>query len=118
MRAAAMPRNLCLIRQCLGLVTRIECVVLPLAGEKGLWTLICVAGMSGAQPSAIKAQGPFCGPFVAEGVLAGIAESLCVQGYSECHELPIWRLHMQAELRRLNGERCSHPGHYQFRPET
>lgn len=113
-----MSRHLCLTRQCLGLVTRIECSVLPLAGEKGLWTLICAAGMSGAQPSAIKAQGPFCGPFVAEGVLAGIAESLSVQGYSECVELPIWRLHIQAELRRLNGDRCSHAGHYQLHPET
>ncbi len=31
-----MPRNLCLIRPCLGLTTRIECVVRPLAGENGL----------------------------------------------------------------------------------
>lgn len=113
-----MPRSLCLTRQCLGLVTRIECVVLPLAGEKGLWTLICAAGMSGAQPSAIKAQGPFYGPLVAEGVLAEIAENLAVQGYSECSELPIWRLHIQAELRRLNGERCRHLGNYQFQPES
>lgn len=50
-----MPRNLCLIRPCLGLTTRIECVVRPLAGENGLWTLLCAAGMSGSQPSAIKA---------------------------------------------------------------
>lgn len=113
-----MPRSLCLTRQCLGLVTRIECVVLPLAGGNGLWTLICAAGISGEQPSAVKAQGPFCGPFVAEGVLAGIAESLAAQGYDECSELPIWRLHSQAELRRLNGERCHHLGHYQFKPET
>jgi hypothetical protein len=102
----------------LGLDTRIECVVLPLAGENGLWTLICAAGISGEQPSAIKAQGPFYGPVVAEGVLAGIAESLATQGYDECHELPIWRLHVQAELRRLNGERCHHIGNYQFNPET
>jgi len=113
-----MPRSLCLTRQCLGLVTRIECTVLPLAGENGLWTLICAAGISGEQPSTIKAQGPFYGPFVAEGVLAGIAESLAVQGYEECTELPIWRLHAQAELRRLNGERSRHLGNYQFKPET
>jgi hypothetical protein len=113
-----MPRNLCLTRQCLGLVTRIECVVLPLAGENGLWTLICAAGISGEQPSAIKAQGPFYGPVVAEGVLSGIAESLATQGYDECTEMMIWRLHIQAELRRLNGERCRHLGNYQFRPET
>lgn len=113
-----MPRSLCLTRQCLGLVTRIECIVLPLASGNGLWTLICAAGISGEQPSAIKAQGPFCGPCVAEGVLAGIAESLSQQGYDECNELPIWRLHVQAELRRLNGARCRHQGDYQFRPET
>lgn len=113
-----MPRSLCLTRQCLGLVTRIECVIRPLAGENGLWTLLCAAGMSDAQPSAIKAQGPFYGPFVAEGVLAAIAESLAQQGYVECPEPPIWRLHLQAELRRLNGERQRHPGQYQFQPET
>jgi hypothetical protein len=118
MRVAAMPRSLCLTRQCLGLLTRIECVVLPLAGDKGLWTLICAAGLSGAQPSAIKAQGPFCGPVVAEGVLAEIAESLLVQGYEECTELPIWRLHIQAELRRLNGDRCGHQGFFQFQPDS
>ena len=113
-----MPRSLCLTRQCLGLVTCIECVIRPLAGENGLWTLLCAAGMSGAQPSAIKAQGPFYGPFVAEGVLAAIAESLALQGYGECHEPPIWRLHLQAELRRVNGERGRLPGQYQFQPET
>ncbi|MEX6501626.1 PA4575 family protein [Pseudomonas zhanjiangensis] len=113
-----MPRSLCLTRQCLGLVTRIECTVLPLAGGNGLWTLICAAGISGEQPSAIKAQGPFHGPLVAEGVLSGIAESLAVQGYDECSEMPIWRLHVQAELRRINGARSSHQGNYQFRPEN
>ncbi|TBU92935.1 PA4575 family protein [Phytopseudomonas dryadis] len=113
-----MPRSLCLTRQCLGVTTRIECVLLPLAGGQGLWTLICTAGMSGAQPSAIKAQGPFCGPFVAEEVLDDIAESLAVQGYGECQELPIWRLHAQAELRRLNGERYHSAGDCARRPET
>ncbi|MDM8350931.1 hypothetical protein P8H27_18810 [Pseudomonas sp. sp1636] len=113
-----MPRSLCLTRQCLGLITRIECVVLPLAGDRGLWTLICAAGLSGAQPSAIKAQGPFCGPVVAEGVLAGIVESLLVQGYDECLELPIWRLHIQAELRRLNGNRHGRQGCFQFQPDN
>jgi hypothetical protein len=102
----------------LGLETRIECVIRPLAGERGLWTLLCAAGMSGSQPSAIKAQGPFHGPFVAEAVLAAIADSLAVQGYVECTAPMIWRLHLQAELRRLNGERCRHLGDYQFRPET
>lgn len=113
-----MPRSLCLTRQCLGLTTRIECVIRPLAGERGLWTLLCAAGMSGAQPSAIKAQGPFHGPFVAEAVLESIAQCLSVQGYEACEEPPIWCLHLQGELRRLNGERCRHVGDCQFRPES
>lgn len=113
-----MPRSLCLTRQCLGLVTRIECVIKPLAGDNGRWTPLCAAGMSGAQPSAIKAQGPFYGPSVAEGVLTAIAESLVLQGYVECYEPPIWCLHLQAELRRVNGERHSHGGVFQPQPET
>lgn len=113
-----MSRSLCLTRQCLGLTTRIECLIRPLAGERGLWTLLCAAGMSAAQPSAIKAQGPFHGPFVAEAVLDSIAQCLAVQGYEPCTDEPIWRLHLQAELRRLNGERCHHLGNYQFRPES
>ncbi len=113
-----MPRSLCLTRQYLGLTTRIECVIRPLAGERGLWTLLCAAGMSGAQPSAIKAQGPFHGPFVTEAILESIAQCLAVQGYVECTEPPIWCLHLQAELRRLNGEYCPPRGDYQFRPEN
>jgi len=113
-----MPRNLCLIRPCLGLTTRIECAIRPLAGENGLWTLLCAAGMAGAQPTAIKAQGPFFGPFVAEGVLDAISDCLAQQGYVEASDPPIWQLHLQAELRRLNGERCRHLGNYQFRPES
>lgn len=113
-----MPRSLCLTRQCLGLTTRIECEIRPLAGQQGLWTLLCAAGMSAGQPSAIKAQGPFLGPFVAEEVLDSIAQCLAVQGYQPCDEPMIWRLHLQAELRRLNGERCRQPGGCQFRPES
>jgi len=113
-----MPHSLCLTRQCLGLTTRIECEIRPLAGQRGLWMLLCAAGMSGAQPSAIKAQGPFHGPLAAEEVLDSIAECLLVQGYQACTEPMIWRLHLQAELRRLNGERCHSPGGYQSRPES
>jgi hypothetical protein len=113
-----MPRSLCLTRQCLGLTTRIECEIRPLAGQRGLWTLLCAAGMSAAQPSAIKAQGPFHGPFVVEAVLDSIAQCLAVQGYQPCDEPMIWRLHLQAELRRLNGEPCRRLGDYQFRPES
>ncbi|AMO74505.1 hypothetical protein SAMN05216577_10368 [Pseudomonas citronellolis] len=113
-----MPRNLCLIRPCLGLTTRIECVIRPLAGENGLWTLLCAAGMAGAQPTAIKAQGPFYGPFVAEGVLDAIADCLAQQGYVPADDLPIWQLHLQAELRRINGERVRNFGDYQSHPES
>lgn len=113
-----MPRSLCLTRQCLGLVTRIECVIRPLEGANGLWTLLCAAGMSAAQPSAIKAQGPFYGPFVAEVILESIADSLIRQGYEPCSEPLIWRLHLQAELRRLNRERNHQSGPCQRRPEN
>lgn len=113
-----MSRSLCLTRQCLGLVTRIECVVKPLAGDNGRWTLLCAAGMSGAQPSAIKAQGPFFGPCAAEKALSAIADSLALQGYVGCTEPPIWHLHLLAELRRVNGQRSSAGGSVQPHPET
>lgn len=98
-----MPRALYLTRQCLGLVTRIECLVAPLASGNGRWTLVCAAGMAGAQPSALQAQGPFHGLCEAEQVLQAIAASLAEQGYQPSDEVPIWRLHIQGELRRLNG---------------
>ena len=60
-------RNLSLTRQCLGLVTRIECSIRPLAGDNGMWTLLFAAGMAGEQPSAIKAA---------------------VQNYKEKHSVP------------------------------
>ncbi len=113
-----MSRTLCLTRECLGMTTRIECVIRPLNGENGLWTLLCAAGVSGAQPSAIKVQGPFHGPFVAEGVLDSIAECLAVQGYAVCEEPQIWRLHMQGELRKLTRPRRSQAGSYALQPES
>ncbi len=113
-----MPRNLILTRNCMGLCTRIECEIRPLAGDSGLWTLLCAAGMADSQPSAIKAQGPFHGPFVVEGLLAAIETSLALQGYMRSDEPPIWRLHLQAELRKLNTERCRHLGDFQFRPDA
>ncbi|WP_437881831.1 hypothetical protein [Pseudomonas sp. LRF_L74] len=97
-----MSRSLCLIRHFLGLTTRIECQIRPLAGGRGLWTLLCAAGMSGSQPSEIRAQGPFHGPFVAESILQSIAECLVQQGYQASEEPLIWDLHLHAELRRLN----------------
>jgi hypothetical protein len=98
-----MSRSLCLTRQCLGLVTRIECVIRPLSGDNGMWTLLFAAGMSGEQPSALKAQGPFHGPLAAESVLMAIAESLALHGYQIAEDVPIWQLHLQGELRRING---------------
>ncbi|MBU1330253.1 MAG: hypothetical protein KJ884_00445 [Gammaproteobacteria bacterium] len=112
-----MPRALYLTRQCLGLVTRIECLVAPLASGNGLWTLVCAAGMAGAQPSALQAQGPFHGSGEAEEVLQAIAESLAQQGYEPSDEIPIWRLHIQSELRRLNGTRSRACGADQLWPE-
>lgn len=100
-----MSRNLCLTRQCLGLVTRIECSVRPLAGDTGMWTLLFAAGMAGEQPSAIKAQGPFHGPFVAESILDTIVESLTMHGYQLADDPQIWSLHLQAQLREINGGR-------------
>ncbi|MFS2159844.1 hypothetical protein ACCD10_21175 [Pseudomonas sp. Pseusp122] len=100
-----MTRSLCLTRQCLGLVTRIECAIRPLSGDNGMWTLLFAAGMAGEQPSAIKTQGPFDGAPAAESVLRAIAESLSLYGYQQARDVPIWSLHLQGELRRLNGDR-------------
>lgn len=97
-----MTRSLCLTRQCLGLVTRIECSIRPLAGESGLWTLLFAAGMTGEQPTAIKAQGPFAGSQAAESVLSAIVESLTLHGYLVEERVPqIWSLHLQAQWRKL-----------------
>lgn len=113
-----MLRYLNLTRHCLGLDTRIECAVLPLAGNGGLWALICAAGMSAAQPSTIKAQGPFHGAYAAQSILIDIAESLRVMGYEPCAEVAIWRLHIQAQLRRLNAQRGHPVAASQFQPDT
>lgn len=100
-----MSRNLCLTRQCLGLVTRIECSIRPLAGDTGMWTLLFAAGMTGEQPSTIKSQGPFHGPFVAQTILDSIVDSLTLHGYELADDPQIWCLHLQAHLRQLNGGR-------------
>ena len=100
-----MSRNLCLTRRCLGLVTRIECAIKPLAGDNGMWTLLFAAGMAGEQPSAIKAQGPFHGPVAAESILDTIVESLTMHGYELADDPQIWSLHLQAQLRQINGGR-------------
>jgi hypothetical protein len=86
-------------------VTRIECAVKPLAGDNGMWTLLFAAGMAGEQPSAIKAQGPFHGPVAAESILDTIVESLTMHGYELADDPQIWSLHLQAQLRQINGGR-------------
>lgn len=112
-----MPRSLCLTRQCLGLQTRIECSIRPLAGESGLWTLLFAAGMAGEQPTAVKAQGPFNGPSVAQNILDSIVSSLTLHGYSLADDPQIWSLHLQAQLRKLNHERSPELAGCHFRPE-
>ena len=112
-----MLRSLSLTRQCLGLETRIECWIRPLAGGNGMWTLLFAAGMAGEQPSAIKAQGPFPGLYAAHSVLEAIVDSLTLHGYQLNAEPQIWCLHLQGQLRRMNGARCQHPADFQFRPE-
>lgn len=97
-----MSRNLCLTRQYFGLATRIECAIRPLAGDNGLWTVLFAAGMTGEQPSAVKSQGPFRGPFEAAHLLETIVENLTRQGYEMAEDPPIWCLHLQAHLRLLN----------------
>ena len=113
-----MPRSLSLTRHCLGLVTRIECSVRPLAGDNGMWTLLFAAGMQGEQPSALKAQGPFPGPLAAESVLDAIVDSLRLHGYALADDPQIWCLHLQAQLRKINSERCQHLGNYYFVPDV
>lgn len=111
-----MSQTLRLNRHCLGLVTRIECVVRPLAGGNGLWTLLCAAGIDAGQPTAIKAQGPFHGAREAESVLDAIAENLQGQGYAESETPSIWQLHMQAELRKINANQSRYLGGWKSRP--
>jgi len=105
-RIVVMSQTLCLNRQCLGLVTRIECIIRPLSGGNGLWTLLCAAGIDAGQPTAIKAQGPFHGPREAESVLKAIADNLYGQGYAKSDAPSIWQLHMQAELRKVNANQA------------
>lgn len=100
-----MSRSLCLTRQCLGLVTRIECSIRPLAGNTGMWTLLFAAGISGDQPSTLKSQGPFHGPFAAQAILDSIVQSLTLCGYQLADDPLIWCLHMQAHLREINAGR-------------
>ncbi|MFZ3184045.1 MAG: hypothetical protein WA173_07870 [Pseudomonas sp.] len=112
-----MSPSLCLTRQYLGVVTRIECAVRPLAGNQGHWVVLCVAGMDDQQPSVVNAQGPFCGPCAAQEILAGITASLQTQGYRLTRDVPIWCLHMQAKMRQLNGLH-GHPSvDFQSHPE-
>jgi len=111
-----MSHSLCLNRQCLGLVTRIECAIHPLKGGNGLWTLLCAAGIDGAQPTAIKAQGPFRGVRAAQSVLAAIVNNLQKQGYRESTSPAIWQLHTRAELRKVNANQARFLGGWESKP--
>ncbi|KPW51044.1 hypothetical protein ALP99_02672 [Pseudomonas syringae pv. tomato] len=99
-----MQRSLCLTRECMGLMTRIECVIRPLPHDNGQWLVLFAAGMAQEQPSAIKSQGPFNGMPEAQSVLTSILENLSLHGYRCLDDVPIWSLHMQAELRRIGGD--------------
>ncbi|AAY39288.1 PA4575 family protein [Pseudomonas syringae] len=100
-----MPRSLCLTRECMGLMTRIECVIRPLPHDNRQWMVFFAAGMAEEQPSAIKSQGPFKGLPAAQTVLTSVIESLSLHGYQCADDVPIWTLHIQAELRRIDSDR-------------
>ncbi|KPX06696.1 Uncharacterized protein ALO75_03947 [Pseudomonas syringae pv. coryli] len=100
-----MQRSLCLTRECMGLMTRIECVIRPLRSDSGQWMVLFAAGMAAEQPSAIKSQGPFRGLPEAQSVLTSVIESLSLHGYQCADDVPIWTLHIQAELRRIDSDR-------------
>ncbi|KPZ20448.1 Uncharacterized protein ALO38_00662 [Pseudomonas coronafaciens pv. zizaniae] len=99
-----MQRSLCLTRECMGLMTRIECVIRPLPRDNAQWIVLLAAGVAEEQPSAVRFQGPFPGLPCARSVLTAIVENLSVQGYQCLDDVPIWVLHMQAELRRINSD--------------
>lgn len=101
-----MHRSFCLTRRCLGTDARIECEVFPLGSGQGLWVLLCVAGMLGAQPSELRVQGPFRGESVARSVLDAIRGSLREQGYDEVDGPLTWQLHMRSELRKVNADQA------------
>ena len=110
-----MSRELILTRQYCGIVTRIECMIRPLAGAQGLWSLVCAAGMDGLQPSEVRAQGPFHGRRETEATLREIVARLVSQGYRLREGLGIWQLHLHGELRRENAAR-GHRAHRQNLP--
>ncbi|MNF04236.1 hypothetical protein D3C80_2037080 [compost metagenome] len=55
---------------------------------------------------------------MAESVLDAIVDSLTLHGYQVADDPQIWCVHLQAQLRRINGERVHHVGDFQFHPET
>ncbi|WP_426152593.1 hypothetical protein [Pseudomonas sp. DC3000-4b1] len=113
-----MAHALSLTRQCLGLETRIECMIRPVAGGVGHWTLLFAAGMAGEQPTAIKAQGPFHGARAAESVLDAIVDSLTLHGYVLRDDPRIWDIHLHGQLRKINAERGRHLGDYLAHPDA
>lgn len=102
-----MSRSLCLSRQCLGLVTRIECTVRSLSDNSGRWVVLCAAGLDAAQPSAVRVLGPFQGACAAEQVMCEIGRNLQQQGYTSGSQPMIWQLHLRAALGRPAAQECS-----------
>jgi len=96
-----MSSHLCLEHRYAGVVTRIEGLARPLDEHGGPWYLLLAAGLDDCQPSFIHSQGPFYGACAAREGLALIAAELLRMGYGEAPAPPCWRLHLQAELRRL-----------------
>lgn len=113
-----MSNHLCLEHSYAGVVTRIEGLARPLHQPDGTWYLLLAAGLSASQPSFIHSQGPFYGACEAEAGLAAIAEELLRMGYGVAAEPLSWRLHLQAELRRLAGGGVVGTEHRLSRPES
>lgn len=111
-----MARQVCLTRRSPGVVTRIECMLHQLAGGQGLWMLFCAAGLDGAQPSVVRAQGPFYGAAEAQAVLGEIVGNLLAQGYAMGDGPLIWTLHLRRELRQQDAERGHPAGHFRLQP--
>lgn len=96
-----MQRSLCLTRECMGLMTRIECVIRPLPHDGGQWMVLFAAGMAEEQPSAIKSQGPFNGLPAAQAVLTSIIESLSLHGYQCADDVPICKVHIGTDRKSV-----------------
>ena len=71
--------------------------------------------MNNLRPSRPKAR--FTVRSSAESILDTIVESLTLHGYELADDPQIWCLHLQAQLREINGGRCRNMGGFEFHPE-